>query len=76
MEKPKPAQLKAYFAAIQAIHEAIVASGEKGIPEGHLYAHVMSMMSLSTFESMIKILVESKRITNNGHLLVAVKETP
>lgn len=67
-------QVKAYLLYISAIKEAIEATGPEGIPEGVLFANLMGSLSLASFESMIRILVESKTVTNHGHLLVAAKK--
>lgn len=42
----------------------------KEVPSGHLYAGVMSHMSLSEFEGIVFSLVKAKLITySNGHLI-------
>ena len=57
---------------VMAIDEAIKDFGEKGVPEGHLYAVVMGKMDLETFQSIIDILTKSGRITRANHLLKSV----
>jgi len=53
----------------EAIREAIKDAGQDGIPSGHLYAMLMGFMSLHTYQAVIDILVKTKQITNNSHLL-------
>ncbi len=60
-------------AQLAAVLEAIEGMGIQGVPAGHLYARVMEYMTLDTFDTYIDILVEAGRITNHGHLLVAVR---
>ena len=56
---------------IDATNQAIKESGKQGIPEGHLYAMVMDIMSLETFNSIINLLVEAGKVIRVGHLLTA-----
>lgn len=60
-------QIEAVVRAGVAILEAIVALGS--VPSGHLYARLMSKMSLGTYETIISSLVSGGLLTNNGHLL-------
>jgi hypothetical protein len=41
----------------------------KEVPAGHLYAQLMNHMSLSTFESIVALLVRAKLVTRKNHLL-------
>ena|SRR5712664_908935 len=49
--------------------EAIEASGDRGIPEGHIYAAVMSKVELSVFQGVIDSFVEQGNVTRTNHLL-------
>lgn len=55
-----------------AIFSAIKEAGEAGIPSGHLYAALMGKMTLDQYNQFIEALVNTGKITNNGHLLKAV----
>ncbi len=60
-------------ALCDAILEAIEAMGERGVPSGHLYAHLMGKMSLGTYESIISALVKAGKVRQANHVLYAVK---
>ena len=62
------AQLKAGFAALTALAEAI--RELKQIPSGHLYARVMNHMDINAYEKAISLLCNSGVIRKNGDLLV------
>lgn len=47
----------------------VIASAPEGVPDGHLYAMVMDKINLSTYQSIIALLVRQGRITNSNHLL-------
>lgn len=58
---------------IELIYDAIKEAGNSGIPSGHLYAHVMSYMSLDTYQHLIDILkYDLKKVTEENYLLKAV----
>jgi hypothetical protein len=62
-----PQNRKAVSAAIAkaaAVAEAIRALGN--VPSGHLYANVMTHMSLSEYQSIIDALVRTKLVTQDG----------
>lgn len=62
--------------AILQIGDALIEAIEsfpQGIPSGHLYAHVMGLMSLQDYEAVIGILVKANRVRRKGHLLEAVR---
>lgn len=69
------AQKDAVWGVIAAIYLAIEEFGPSGVPSGHLYAAVMGKMGLETYNDIISALVETKKITNSGHLLIATKWT-
>ena len=60
-------QLKAGFAALQALAEAI--RELKQIPSGHLYARVMNYMDINAYEKAIRMLCNSGVIRQDGDLL-------
>ena len=56
---------------IDATNTAIKEAGKQGIPSGHLYAMVMDIMNLETFNSIIDLLIKSGKVTKTGYLLTA-----
>lgn len=58
----------------KAMYEAIKAFGTAGVPSGHLYAAVMSVVgSLETYEQLVDVLVVSRLVRRTGnHCLVAL----
>lgn len=62
----------AMYEIVAAVYMAIKESGSMGIPSGHLYAALMGKLSLDSYQAIIGILVETGKISNNHHLLVAV----
>lgn len=66
MNDPK-ASVKAFVLATGAIAEAIRELGE--IPSGHLYAQVMSRMTLPTYEAIIDRLIGAELVSRQNHLL-------
>lgn len=63
---------KGTIEAVKAIAEAI--RELKEVPSGELYARVMNHMSLSTYNSIIDLLVRTKIIENKNHLLRWLKD--
>jgi hypothetical protein len=57
---------------LDTVNQAIKNAGQHGIPSGHLYSMLMEYMSLHTYQAMINVLVQSKQITNKGHLLTSL----
>ena len=53
------------------VYEAIVEAGEAGIPSGHLYAILMGVVDLNTYNILIGTLTKHGFIKNQGHLLTA-----
>lgn len=70
MTKITPAERRAAILAIHAVGEAIEGLGS--VPAGELYARVMGHMSLSTFEGIVKMLVDAGLVTRSNHLLTWV----
>ena len=67
--KPTQKQIGAYLTVISLLGQ-MIKSVPNGIPAGHLYSSVMSMMALDTFESMIGKMVDAGLITRApSHLL-------
>lgn len=69
--QPTDRQLAAVRLVSAAILEAICASGDAGIPSGHLYSMLMNRMSLDTYNQFIDALVRHRKITNQNYLLKA-----
>lgn len=65
------AEMAQVRAVIEAIAEAIKDLGS--VPSGHLYAGLMSRMSIQTYEEIISLLVNQGRVRREAtHLLVWV----
>lgn len=58
---------------IKTIIETIQDCGPMGAPGGHLYAGLMSHMSLDTFESVMALACKTGKITKRGQVYYAVK---
>jgi hypothetical protein len=70
-----PHQTKALADALDAIYDIIYASNTMGphtLPNGHLYARLMSRVNIDTYTMMIDMLKAQGRITVRNHLLFAV----
>lgn len=67
------AQLNAILAVVDIIIEAVQVAGTRGLPEGHLYAHMMVMpgMTLDNFQKLVRLAVSSGKIKSENHLLTA-----
>jgi len=63
----KSEELKAAFNTLQTLAEMIRAVGS--IQSGVLYAQVCGIMNLQTYEKVIGLLVDSKVIRKDAHLL-------
>ena len=61
---------QAILAALDAIQEAIRDLGE--VPSGHLYAHVMGVMSIDTYQAIINALEQAGKIKVSHHLITWV----
>lgn len=47
----------------------VVRKSPRGLPSGELYATVMGIMSLETYERVIALMVEAGAIERHGHWL-------
>ena len=65
-----PNDVKAALAILRAVADAIRELGE--VPSGHLYAHLMSKLSLEQYEQVIGVLKQAGLITESSHLLTWV----
>lgn len=64
------------LAVAQAIKEATETSVLKGIPAGHLYSALMPTLTLESFESVIRALVDIGFVKREkSHLLVWIGPT-
>ena len=61
-------------AAWQGVKDVIVDTVKdlNGTPSGHLYAHLMGMMSLDIYNKMIAELKQEGKIKESGHFLTVV----
>ena len=66
-----PAELKAAVGILTAVADAIRELGE--VPSGHLYAHLISKLSLEQYEQVIATLKQAGLITESNHLLKWVR---
>ena len=62
--------VKAALGILRAVADAIRELGE--VPSGHLYAHLMSKLSLEQYEPVIAVLKQAGLITESNHLLTWV----
>ena len=69
MAKEMTATRAAALMAVDMVKEAIYEAGDEGIPSGHLYAALMGIMSLETYEGIIVILKKAEMITDVDFLL-------
>jgi hypothetical protein len=61
-------EVKAAFGILQAVAEAIRELGE--VPSGHLYANLMSKLTLAQFEQVLGVLKGAGLVReSNAHLL-------
>lgn len=60
-------QIKAYLETVKAIAGAI--KELKQVPSGHLYAQLMSHMSIDTYNSIIEVLKKARVIKESSHLI-------
>lgn len=65
-----PNDVKAALGILRAVADAIRELGE--VPSGHLYAHLMSKLSLEQYEQVIGVLKQAGLITESNHLLTWV----
>ena len=68
-------QTEAVLMTVHAIAEAIRGLGE--VPAGHLYAQVMSRMSLESFEAIIGVLIGAGLVKRgSSHMLTWIGPKP
>lgn len=67
-------QVKSVLAVVQALAEAIRELGS--VPSGHLYAMVMSHMSLDDYNHSIAVLRSSGVVRESNHVLTWVGPQP
>ena len=65
-----PNDVKAALGILRAVADTIRELGE--VPSGHLYAHLMSKLSLEQYEQVIGVLKQAGLITESNHLLTWV----
>jgi hypothetical protein len=65
-----PNDVKAALGILRAVADAIRELGE--VPSGHLYAHLMSKLSLEQYEQVIGVLKQARLIAESNHLLTWV----
>lgn len=58
---------------LEAIEDAVKAAGPFGAPGGHLYAGLMGMMSLDTFQQIMSAMVKSGRVRQVGQCYVSTR---
>lgn len=69
-----PSQAMAAIELIKLAYSAVVEHGPTGMPSGHLYALMMpAFNSLSDYESMIALMVKTRLLSKDGHVLIATK---
>ena len=66
------AEVKAALGILTAVADAIRELGE--VPSGHLYAHLVSKLSLEQYEQIIATLKQAGLITESNHLLTWVSK--
>ena len=72
MSTTNPAAVKAAFEVLKAVADAIREIGS--VPSGHLYACLMSDLSLDQYEQVIATLKQAGLITESHCLLTWVSE--
>jgi hypothetical protein len=71
MNKPTPTEVNAALGALKAVADAIRELGE--VPSGHLYANLMSKLSLAQFEQVLGVLKGAGLVReSNAHLLTRI----
>ena len=58
---------------VQIIVDAVNDAGPSGIPSGHMYAAVMPVVTLDTYNYIINALVRHGKIRHSNHVLYPAK---
>lgn len=66
MNAKTKAAMSALNTIIKTIEETVSDAGPLGVPSGHLYAALMGIMSLDTYEKIMAGMVQSGRIVKRG----------
>lgn len=61
--------MRAVREVMDILSDIIAAHGQLGVPSGHLYAMVMSKMSLNTYQMFIDALEGAGKIRISNHVL-------
>lgn len=64
-------QINTLKAICDAIVEAVGASGELGVPGGHLYAGLLGVLNLHQFEGIMEALESIGKVRKQGQLYFA-----
>jgi hypothetical protein len=70
--KLTPQQQAAVIEMGQAFVDAVAAHGERGLPDGHLYAAVMGKMSLAVYQNFINSLIRCGKLRRSNNVLYVV----
>ena len=67
-------QITAAIEIMDTVIDCVKLGGDMGVPSGHVYAALMGTMSIETYERMIGLLIEAKRIKRSNHVLYYVEK--
>jgi hypothetical protein len=70
--KEMQALLQIVDAVAEAIRDLTAESPMKGVPSGHLYAMLMSMMNLQMYQTIVGLLKKAGLVKESGHFLTWV----
>jgi len=62
------------LAIVQVVGDTIKEFGPNGVPLGHLYAHLIGIVSYSTFTAMIDAMVAAKVVKVSNHVVTWIGE--
>lgn len=65
--------IEALMALQNAFLAGVKAGGKHGVPEGHLYAGLMGIISLTQFNNMVAANVAAGKIRKVGYLLYLIE---
>jgi len=71
---PLTTEKQRILAIVQVVGETIKDFGPNGVPVGHLYAHLMPIISYNTFAAMIDAMVAAKVVKVSNHVITWVGE--